>query len=72
MRLQQSGSIKNNKGLQYWPDNSFSILSLTQTMVALHCLLKGLTMVTGHGRDSEKGLFPPLLLPNNYEFALLI
>lgn len=35
--------------LEYWLDNSSSLLSLTQTMLALHYLSKGFTMVTGDG-----------------------
>lgn len=41
--------------LEYWLDNSSSILSLTQTMVALPELSKGLTMVTGDGEDTGRG-----------------
>lgn len=44
--------INREPVLEHWLDNSSSILSLTQTMVALHYLSKGFTMVTGDGEDT--------------------
>lgn len=38
--------------LKYWLDNSSCSLSLVQTMVALHYVSKGFTMVTGDAEDT--------------------
>lgn len=61
--VQQIGSILDNK---CW--STGLIIVPAQTMVALHYLLKGFTMVTGHGEDRKENF---LLLLNNYMCALL-
>lgn len=55
--------------LEYWLDNSSSILSLTQTMVTLHSLSEGFTMVTANGEDTGRGFFR---LINNCDFIIVL
>lgn len=62
----QDGATKwINRGqqvLEYRLDNSSSILPLTQTMAALPRLLKSLTMVTGDGGATGRGLLSHWIL----------
>lgn len=44
--------INREPVLEHWLDNSSSILTLTETMAALHSLSKGFTMVTAEHEET--------------------